>query len=156
VARTEGARQETESALKIKYGELNNRLGYFLRRAQYWTFKDISGRIAHLHIDVVRYSVLEVVSANPGLSQKLLAEALGIERARLVSLLDELQEKRYLSRRRSEQDRRSHKLHLTPKGMIVLKEANALVAQHEDALISRIGEADYPLVLKAFSNFRTG
>jgi len=73
VARTHGERQETESAPKIRYGELNSRLGYFLRRAQYWAFKDVNSRIAHLRIDVVRYSILEVASANPGLSQKLLA-----------------------------------------------------------------------------------
>jgi hypothetical protein len=48
--------------------------------------------LTHLRLDVVRYSILEMVSANPGISQISLSGALGIERARLVALLDELQD----------------------------------------------------------------
>lgn len=48
--------------------------------------------LTHLRLDVVRYSILEMVSANPGISQISLSDALGIERARLVALLDELQD----------------------------------------------------------------
>lgn len=158
MARTPAARQATESAPEppIKYGELDNHLGYFLRRAQHWIFKDANSRLAHLRIDVVRYSILEIVSVNPGLSQKAIAAALGIERARLVALLDELQTNRYLLRRRSDLDRRSHELYLTPRGIAALKEANALIAQHEDKLIARIGKDDYPAVLRALSSFQMG
>ena len=62
------------------------------------------------------YSVLTVIGANPGLSQMAVAQRLGIERARLVHLLDSLEERKLVKRVRSKTDRRSHALHLTAQG----------------------------------------
>ena len=156
MARTQAARRKVEPAPDLDYGELNNHLGYFMRRAQYWIFKDVNARLVSLRIDVIRYSILEMISANPGTSQKLISDALGIERARLVALLDELQALRYLRRKRSEQDRRAQELYLTPLGIRALQDANKRVAQHEEKLIGRVGKDRYPLILQALSSFRIG
>jgi DNA-binding MarR family transcriptional regulator len=142
--------------VSIQYGELNNNLGYFVRRAQLWIFRDVNSRLAHLRLDVIRYSILEMVSANPGISQISLSGALGIERARLVALLDELQKLHFITRQRSTTDRRSHALQLTSEGRAAVKEANHLVATHEEKLIERVGSDAYPLLLAALSNFRSG
>ena len=65
---------------------------------------------------------------------------LGIERARLVRLLDRL-EKRGLTRRLpSPRDRRSHALQLTAEGQKILKRAKTLAAEHEARLSAQIGE----------------
>lgn len=63
--------------------------------------------------------------------------ALGIE-ARLVALLDELQALHFITRQRSATDRRSHALQLTSDGHAAVKEANHLVATHEEKLIERV------------------
>ena len=55
-------------------------------------------------------SVLIVIAANPGLSQSDLADTLGIERARLVRLLDRLEKRGLTQRLNSRTDRRSHAL----------------------------------------------
>lgn len=140
----------------VKYGELNNRLGYYVRRAQYWIFRDVNSKLEPLRLDVIRYSILELISANPGISQIQLSGALGIERARLVALLDELQGKDLLIRKRSIIDRRSHELHLTAAGCAVLKEANALITAHEEKLVRRMGSENYALALKGLSAFKLG
>jgi DNA-binding MarR family transcriptional regulator len=142
--------------VSIQYGELNNHLGYFVRRAQLWIFRDVNSRLARLRLDVIRYSILEMVSANPGISQISLSGALGIERARLVALLDELQKLHFITRQRSTTDRRSHALQLTSEGRAAVKEANHLIAAHEEKLIERIGPDAYPLLLAALSTFRSG
>jgi DNA-binding MarR family transcriptional regulator len=142
--------------VSIQYGELNDNLGYFIRRAQHWIFRDVNSRLAHLRLDVIRYSILEMVSANPGISQISLSGALGIERARLVALLDELQNLHFITRQRSTTDRRSHALQLTSEGHAAVKEANHLIAAHEEKLIERIGPDAYPLLLAALSTFRSG
>jgi DNA-binding MarR family transcriptional regulator len=142
--------------VSIQYGELNNHLGYFVRRAQLWIFRDVNSRLARLRLDVIRYSILEMISANPGISQISLSGALGIERARLVALLDELQKLHFITRQRSTTDRRSHALQLTSEGRAAVKEANHLVATHEEKLIERVGSDAYPLLLAALSNFRSG
>ena len=140
----------------VKYGELNNHLGYFVRRAQYWIFRDVNSKLERLKLDVIRYSMLELVSANPGISQIQLSGALGIERARLVALLDELQNLDLLVRKRSVTDRRSHELHLTVVGVSVLKDANLLINAHEEKLIRRMGRENYSLALSGLSAFRLG
>jgi DNA-binding MarR family transcriptional regulator len=142
--------------VSIQYGELNNNLGYFIRRAQLWIFREVNSRLAHLRLDVIRYSILEVISANPGISQISLSGGLGIERARLVALLDELQRLQFITRQRSTTDRRSHALHLTPEGHAAVKEANHLIAAHEEKVIERVGPDAYPLLLAALSTFRSG
>jgi DNA-binding MarR family transcriptional regulator len=140
----------------VKYGELNNRLGYFVRRAQYWIFRDVNSKLGRLKLDVIRYSILELISANAGISQIKLSGALGIERARLVALLDELQGLDLLVRKRSVTDRRSHELHLTAAGCTVLKEANVVITAHEERLIRRMGSENYSLALKGLSAFKLG
>ena len=60
-------------------------------------FQDFIRTLAPIDCARRKYSVLVVIAANPGLSQADVAAALGIERARLVHLLDRL-EKRGLTR----------------------------------------------------------
>jgi DNA-binding MarR family transcriptional regulator len=140
----------------VKYGELNNHLGYFVRRAQYWIFRDVNSKLHRLKLDVIRYSILELISANPGISQIQLSGALGIERARLVTLLDELQGSDLLVRKRSVTDRRSHELHLTAVGCSRLKEANELINAHEVRLKRRMGTESYALAIEGLSAFKLG
>ena len=78
-----------------------------------------------------QYSVLSVIAANRGLSQADVAQLLGIERARLVRLLDRLEQRGLTQRLASPVDRRSHALQLTPAGQALLKRARALAQVHE-------------------------
>ncbi len=120
-------------------GVLDDHLGYFLRRIQVWVFQDFLRRLARLDIRPAQYSVLAVIEANPGLSQSDVADFLGIERARLVRMLDRL-EKRGLARRKpSPNDRRSHALMLTGEGRKTLRRVKALAAQHEAVLSEKLG-----------------
>jgi DNA-binding MarR family transcriptional regulator len=127
--------------------QLDNHLGYVIRRVQLWIFQDFISTLATIDIRPAQYSVLVVIAANPGLSQAEVAEALGIERARLVRLLDKL-EKRGLTRRlASPVDRRSHVLCLTREGQKVLKRAKTLAALHETRLIARLGRDQHKLAM---------
>ena len=84
------ARAQRASAPVIELDALNERLGYFIRRVQVWIFQDFIRRLAHIDVSPAQFSVLVVISANPGLSQSELAGTLGIERARLVRMLHRL------------------------------------------------------------------
>ena len=131
----------------IKIGVLSEHLGYFIRRLQVWVF------LAPVDIRPAQYTVLVVIAANPGLSQSDLADRLGIERARLVRVLDKL-EKRGLTRRlASPSDRRSHALRLTPAGQKTLKRAAMLAAMHEAKLIERLGPEQRKSMLTLLRRF---
>jgi DNA-binding MarR family transcriptional regulator len=139
----------------IGLGELENHLGYFVRRLQHWIFRDVNAALAAVDLDVIGYSILETIAANPGTTQIAIACALGIERARMVALLDGLQQAGLIVRERSEQDRRAHALDLTPRGRLILKKAHALVAAHEKRVARRLGADNYRRALAALSRFET-
>jgi DNA-binding MarR family transcriptional regulator len=123
----------------IDIDTLHGHFGYFIRRLQVWVFQDFIRTLAPIDIRPAQYSVLIVIAANPGLSQSDLADTLGIERARLVRLLDKLEKRGLTQRLASRTDRRSHALKLTPDGQKTLKRAKALAAEHEARIIARIG-----------------
>jgi DNA-binding MarR family transcriptional regulator len=137
----------------VDLGALDTHLGYFLRRTQVWVFQDFIRTLAEVDIRPAQYSVLIVIGANRGLSQSDVASALGIERARLVRLLDRLEKRELVRRRPSPSDRRSHVLELTRQGQKTLQRAKALAAAHEARLAARLGTAHHKLMLEALRDF---
>ncbi len=137
----------------IEIGALNDHLGYFIRRAQVWVFQDFIRALASADIRPAQYSVLVVIGANPGLSQADLAETLNIERARLVRVLDVIEQRGLIRRLPSPRDRRSHALHLTREGQRSLKRARNLAALHEARLTDRLGPAQHRFLLEALRGF---
>jgi len=149
----EKAPARRHSAPVIDLGVLNERLGYFVRRLQVWVFQDFIRRLASIDISPAQFSVLVVISANPGLSQAELAATLGIERARLVRLLHRLERRGLTQRLPSSSDGRRHALRLTRTGDKVLTKATALAAEHEAALKEKLGADSYRRLLEALREF---
>ncbi len=141
------------SAPLIDLGDLNERLGYFVRRLQVWVFQDFIRRLAAIDISPAQFSVLVVIGANPGLSQSELAATLGIERARLVRLLHRLESRGLTQRLPSTGDGRRHALHLTGDGEKTLAKAKALAAEHEAGLREKLGAAAYKRLLETLREF---
>lgn len=136
-------------------GVLNGHLGYFMRRAQVWVFQDFIRTLAPIDIRPAQYSVLVVIGANPGLSQSDISDILGIERARLVRMLDRLDRRGLTLRLPSDHDRRSHALHLTREGQKLLKQAKMLAAQHEARLAELFGPANRQMMIEVLREFET-
>jgi DNA-binding MarR family transcriptional regulator len=133
-------------------GSLNGHLGYFVRRLQVWIFQDFVRTLAPFDIRPAQYSVLVVIDANPGLSQADLADALGIERARLVRLLDDLEKRGFTRRTPSPSDRRSHALFLTRECGQKLKRIKALAAAHEARVEALLGSEARAQMLAALQD----
>ena len=137
----------------LSLGMLDGHLGYYLRRAQIWIFQDFIRTLEGLDLRPAEFSVLAVIGGNKGLSQADVAQRLGIERARLVRLLDRLEKRGFTQRLPSPTDRRSHVLRLTPPGQQMLKRAKALVMVHEGRLIERLGPAPHKMMIEALRDF---
>jgi DNA-binding MarR family transcriptional regulator len=132
----------------IDLGDLNGRLGYFARRLQVWIFQDFIRRLSSIDVSPAQFSVLVVIGANRGLSQAELAGTLGIERARLVRMLHQMERRSLTQRLPSSADGRRHALQLTPAGQKLLTRAKALAAQHEAALKEKLGQERYRVLLE--------
>lgn len=152
-SRANGAAPRNRPREPLELGVLNGHLGYFLRRIQVWVFQDFLRKLSRVDIRPAQYSVLAVIEANPGLSQSDLADFLGIERARLVRMLDRLERRGFAKRRASPRDRRSHALYLTREGQKALKRIKTLAAQHEADLAERLGPENRRLMLDVLRDF---
>jgi DNA-binding MarR family transcriptional regulator len=97
-------------------GEAVDALGYRLRRAQISVFQRFLATFEALQLRPAEYSVLQLISDNPGSKQTAIAEILGIKRANFVTLIDALQNRGLVERRPSPEDRRANALHLTKDG----------------------------------------
>lgn len=130
-------------------GALTGHLGYFIRRLQIWVFQDFIRTLAAIEISPAQFSVLAVIHANEGLSQIELGNTLGIERARLVRLLNRLERRSLLERLPSNGDGRRHALRLTPLGQSTFKQARALAERHEAGLLAKLGDERYRALMGA-------
>ena len=138
---------------RIVLGDLRGNLGYRLRRAQLWVFKDISRRLARFDLSPAQFSVLAVIEANPGINQLTIASALDIERAGLGRLVDRLASQGLVTRTASLVHRRYYALHVTAAGAKLLDRARPIIAQGEKALADRLGSTAYKGLLQALSIF---
>ena len=122
---------------KVNLGQLNSHLGYFLRRLQIHVFKDFIATLKTMKLRPAQYSVLLVIEANPGKSQAVIGQSLGIERARLARLLHVLERRKWIRRRRF--DGRSHALLLTEEGAAALAKIKKLAEKHEAKIAEQVG-----------------
>jgi DNA-binding MarR family transcriptional regulator len=118
---------------------LDGLVGYVVRRAQLWMVQDFRRVLKALGITPAQFSVLRVIAANPGISQVRVAEALAIERARLVQMIDSLEAGGHVERTRSATDRRSHALRLTETGAVLVERTHGPLEAHQRNIVARIG-----------------
>ncbi len=134
-----GGKTGGKRAAAVDTRPLDGLIGYALRRAQLAVFDDAIRALAKLDLRPAQYSVLSLIAHTPGLRQSQVAEALGIQRANFVALLNGLERRGLALRSAAPNDRRSHALHLTEEGERVLRRANAVVAIIEGRLDAKLG-----------------
>ena len=128
-------------------------LGYRIRRAQLWVFKDVSRRLAAFDISPAQFSVLSVIEANPGVNQLAIAQSLSIERAGLGRLVDHLERRGLVQRSASAINRRYYVLYLTGAGVALLGRLRPAIAESEKTLAAKIGPRAFKELQRALSIF---
>jgi DNA-binding MarR family transcriptional regulator len=122
----------------LSYGDLDEHLGYVLRRAQLAGFEAFHRATAGVDISPARYTALTIVGANPGLTQSALGSALGTARSGAMMVTNWL-EKRGLAERRSlPDDARAWGLYLTSQGESQLLKLNRRVRANDAAFAARL------------------
>jgi DNA-binding MarR family transcriptional regulator len=98
-------------------------LGYLLVQLGFHVARQFSERLAPLGLEPRQFGMLTRLAANEGRSQQALGELLGLNATRMVFLVDELEKRGLVERRRNPADRRSYALYLTDLGRDKLREA---------------------------------
>ena len=126
----------------IDYSILSEAVLYRLRRAQLSVVHDFNESLVEFGLRPADFAVLILVSKNIGLKQSDVAEALGIQRANFVAIIDGLEDKGLLQRRKSDTDRRVHYLDMTEQGTSTVETLSTVWRSHEGKLIDRLGGQD--------------
>ena len=100
----------------LKYDILDELLGYTLRRAQVAMFVAFHQATRGMEITPPRFTALVIVGANPGISQTVLSNVLGIARSGAMLLTNWFEARGLIERRRRPNDGRAWGLHLTRQG----------------------------------------
>jgi DNA-binding MarR family transcriptional regulator len=113
---------------------LLKRLGFLLKeRSGEWF--EATGLSPHHH------AVLALLEEDPRETQAMIADALGYDRSHLVGILDELEERGLIERKRDQTDRRRHLVSLTPDGKGALAKLRAVVTRMEDEFFAPLDAA---------------
>ncbi|HTU65435.1 MAG TPA: MarR family transcriptional regulator [Steroidobacteraceae bacterium] len=123
----------------VRTAPLKELIGYALRRAQGTVYAELNDGLARLDIRPLQYTLMLIVSENPGASQTSVCDALGMQKANCVPTMSELERRGFITRRKSSSDARSYELQLTAKGRRMLERASEVQSLHESRLVERIG-----------------
>lgn len=94
---------------------LADRVGFLLARS-HLDAAAIAGEVLEPGLSPKHFGCLSVVVAEGPLSQQALGERLRVDRTTIVALVDELERRGFLARRRNPIDRRAYALEATPAG----------------------------------------
>jgi MarR family transcriptional regulator, lower aerobic nicotinate degradation pathway regulator len=110
--------------------------GYLLSRAGQKCRDCFDALAAPLGIKGRHFSVLALLDEMPGLAQIEMSERLGIDRNTMVLLLNDLESRGLVERRRDPRDRRAHVVTLTAAGQDVLAEGTALAQRTNEVVFA--------------------
>jgi DNA-binding MarR family transcriptional regulator len=93
------------------------------------------------------FGLLRIVDASAGMSQQALGEALDVPPSRMVGLVDDLEQRGLVERRRNPSDRRANALHLTAAGKRMLARAKTIAGDWEDRLCAGLNAQERAALL---------
>jgi DNA-binding MarR family transcriptional regulator len=86
--------------------------------------------------------LLRVVAAEPGRTQQAVSTQLGLLPSRLVMLVDELEGRGLIERRRDPNDRRNYALYVTDAGRVVLQDIGRVAQAHGEDFLAPLSKAE--------------
>ena len=95
------------------------------------------------------YIVLTALVEQPVRTQAALAQAINADKSRIISVLDELQERALIHRQPDDADRRVHLLSLTPAGDRLRQSVEAGIRREEEEVLAMLPSADREAFLRA-------
>lgn len=120
------------------------RLGYLLKHVQIRLTDAVAKVLEPFGVDGRELAVLVVLAGEYPLSQLEAANRLGVDRTSMVAIIDTLEDKGLVERRRSPEDRRKNIVELTAAGQDCLREAEHARMEAERVFLAPLaeGEAD--------------
>jgi DNA-binding MarR family transcriptional regulator len=136
------------SRVHSRIGVLEELVGYHLRRSSGAFGADFHVAMEGTGLRQVLFGILSVVSSSPGTNQGTVGRLLGIKRANMVSLINELTDLGLLDRVADPQDRRALSLTITKAGAERLEEGLKRIRNHEKRMLADFTEGEKRILLE--------
>ena len=128
--------------------ELLTSASFLLKRLGFVIKERMMEALEETGLSGYHHAVLALLHEEPRETQGMIADALGYDRSHLVGILDELEEKGLVERRRDPSDRRRHLVSLTPAGDEALARLRAIAKQVDEEFFKPL-DAEERKTLKA-------
>ncbi|AEG93601.1 transcriptional regulator, MarR family-like protein [Ramlibacter tataouinensis TTB310] len=127
---------------------LESLLGYNARRAALAVIEVFLERMARYQLRPVDFSVLSLITHNPGITSRQLCAALGILPPNLVGMVGALEKRELIVRKPHPRDGRAMGLHLTPAGQKLMQGAERTAAELEGEVATRLSPAEQKTLIR--------
>ena len=144
-AQPEQAQPEQARSQKARSQEAGRKrtdVAFLLAQLGAYAAERFGERIAALDFTRPQAGLLRLISREPGQSQQAVARRLGTPPSRLVALVDGLEQRGLIERRRNPGDRRNYALHLTAAGEQAMAALSQASLEHEQAISAPLTEAE--------------
>ena len=115
-------------------------IGLNLKWAFWSMFKRYSRPLKEFGLTPMQFFVLAMLWKNEGSSQQRVADDSFCDKSTIVHLIDKLEEAGFVERQQVPQDRRMHRLLLTPKAKEVCPEAYKKIAEVDNMIKQRFAD----------------
>ena len=127
----------------LDHGRMQKLLGYNLAQAAIPSSRIFAKRIGEpFQLRRLDFTILMLVAANPGVTQRQMSLALDVSAPRLTLVFDKLEERKLITRTRSEDDRRKQYIALTREGAALVKKADQVADGMEKELLGHLTEVE--------------
>jgi len=121
---------------------LEGLIGYNARRAALAVIEIFLDRMAIYDLRPVDFSVLSLITHNPGITSRQLCSTLGILPPNLVGMINTLEKRELIHRQPHPRDGRAMGLHLTAGGQKLMRDAEKTAAQLESDVAARLSASE--------------
>jgi len=135
---------------------LASRPGYLLHKAALLLVEDAEQALGEVGMSTRYFFVLAALAGGPELSQQDLSRLLNLDPTTVVAVIDEMEGKGHVERRRNPADRRRYRLYLTDSGREALVEADQVATGVESAFFGALGDGEREALRGMFGRLLQG
>jgi DNA-binding MarR family transcriptional regulator len=136
------------SVEKVDTSYLEGLIGYNARRAALAVIEVFLQRMAGYDLRPVDFSVLSLITHNPGITSRQLCTTLGILPPNLVGMVNALEKRGLIVRHPHPRDGRATGLHLTASGQKLMRDAEQTAAQLESEAASKLSDTEVKTLIR--------
>lgn len=140
---------------KIDTSYLETLLGYNARRAALVIIELFLKRMAVYDLRPVDFSVLSLITHNPGISSRQLCSELNILPPNLVGMINTLEKRELIIRKPHPSDGRVIGLHLSDVGIKLMKDAEKTAKELEDEAASKLSASERKTLMRLLQKIYT-